>query len=75
LSPNFYVQLLDRDRPTLESVIFMASPELEPYVDIRSLRQAYEAYSANPLTRHDDSINIFSAVNLAVWLRTAQVRP
>jgi asparagine synthase (glutamine-hydrolysing) len=75
LSPNFYCRLLDRDRQKLEAVILSDPSELEPYVDVPSLRQAYEAYSSNPLSRHDDSVNIFSAVNLAIWLRTAGVRP
>ena len=75
LSPNFYTRLLDRDQQMLESVILEDHSELDPYLDISSLRRAYEAYYQNPLGRQDDSINIFSAVNLAIWLRTAGVRP
>lgn len=75
LSPNFYTTLLDRDRQLLDSVIFGDASELEPYVNISSMRQAYEAYSQSPLARHDESVNLFSAVNLAIWLKTAGVRP
>jgi asparagine synthase (glutamine-hydrolysing) len=74
LSPNFYTTLLQRDRQVLESVLKDPS-ELEPYVDVSSMRQAYEAYNSSPLGRHDESVNLFSAVNLAIWLKTAGVRP
>jgi asparagine synthase (glutamine-hydrolysing) len=75
LSPNFYTRLLEGDRPVLEDVILTDGSTLEPYVDIEALRSAYRAYDANPLNRHDDSVNIFAAVNLAIWLRTAGLTP
>lgn len=75
LSPNFYTRLLERDGPVLEDVILADSSALEPYVDTTALRRAYDAYHSNPLGRHDDSVNIFAAVNLAIWLRTAGVTP
>ena len=73
LSSNFYTRLLESDRALLDDVILNDSSTLEPYVDTAALRQAYDAYYANPLGRHEDSMNIFAAVNLAIWLRTAGV--
>jgi len=71
LSANFYTRLLERDRSVLEEVIFSDTSALEPYVDVAALQRAYHAYDANPLNRHTDSVTIFAAVNLGVWLRTA----
>jgi len=75
LSPNFFTRLVDRDHRLLESVIVEDPSEIEPYLDIPSLRHAYEEYNRNPIERQEDSMTIFSAVNLALWLRTAGVRP
>ncbi len=75
LSPNFYMRLLDRDRDIVDDVLMRDPSDIEPYVDLPAIRKAYEAYNRNPLRSHDTSMNIFSAVNLAVWLRTAGVRP
>jgi asparagine synthase (glutamine-hydrolysing) len=75
LSPNFFYRLVDRDQQMLKSVILEDPSEIEPYLDIPSLRQAYQAYNQNPVARQEDSMTIFSAVNLAIWLRTAGVRP
>ena len=75
LSPNFFNRLVDRDQQMLESVILDDPSEIEPYLDIPLLREAYEAYHKNPIGRQQDSMSIFSAVNLAIWLKTAGVRP
>ena len=74
LSPNFYLQLLQRDRDVMDSVILKDGAELQPYLDLSSVRQAYGEFQANPLGLHDKSVRLFAAVNLAVWLRTANVR-
>ena len=75
LAPNFYTRLLDRDRQTLEAVILKDPSALEPYVDVPLLRGAYESCRRGPGNLHEDSMKIFSAVNLAIWLQTAGVRP
>jgi asparagine synthase (glutamine-hydrolysing) len=73
LSPNFERKLLERDGTVVEDVILHHTSELEPYVDLVSIRKAYETYKVTPLW-HRGSFNIFAAVNLAIWLRTADVR-
>jgi asparagine synthase (glutamine-hydrolysing) len=75
LSPNFFYRLVDRDRTTLESVIVDDPSDIAPYLDVPLLQRAYEAYHQNPISRQEDSMSIFSAVNLAIWLKTAGVRP
>lgn len=75
LSSNFYLRLLDQDRPLLNEFLLGDSTELEPYVDLGSIRDAYRLYEANPLRCHDESFNIFTSVNLAIWLRTSGIRP
>ncbi len=74
LSPNFERKLLERDGSLLEDVLLHDTSELEPYVDLVSIRKAYETYKVAPQW-HSGSFNLFSAVTLAVWLRSAKFGP
>jgi asparagine synthase (glutamine-hydrolysing) len=74
LSSNFYRKLLERDRDVLDDAILHNASELEPYVDLSSIRKAYESYKVTPLD-HLGSVSVFAAANLAVWLRTSELRP
>ena len=75
LSPNFYMRLVDQDNNAVSETLMKKSDHLEPYVDLKSIREAYRQCQANPLRSHDYSLNIFAAVNLGIWLQTAGVRP
>jgi asparagine synthase (glutamine-hydrolysing) len=75
LSSNFYLRLLDQDRELLESVLLRDSFDLNSYVDLESIRTAYRKYEANPLSSHNEAYSVFTAVNLAIWLRTSGLRP
>jgi asparagine synthase (glutamine-hydrolysing) len=75
LSSNFYLRLLDQDRELLENILLKDPGDLKRYVDLDSLRTAYRTFSANPLGSHNEAFSVFTAVNLAVWLRTSGVRP
>jgi asparagine synthase (glutamine-hydrolysing) len=74
LSFNFYRKFLERDRHLLEDAILHNPSELEPYVDLSSLRDSYERYKVSPL-EHNGTVGVFAVVNLWMWLRTANGRP
>ncbi len=75
LSPNFYRRLLDGDRKLLDQVVLDGAPALKPYIDQTAMRRAYARYDADPLRHHDDSIQLFEAVNLALWLDHSGLTP
>jgi asparagine synthase (glutamine-hydrolysing) len=73
LSANFARKMLEHDRTLIEDTIVHNTSELEPYIDLVSIRRAYETYKVTPLG-HSGSFNLFAAVNLALWLRTSELR-
>ncbi len=75
LGPNFLQRFLHGDRALLENVLSQRSSLLSPYVDIPSLNEAYRRAKSNPLRSHNDSLQLFAAVNLAVWLDSAHLAP
>lgn len=74
LSSNFYRKMLETDRKLLDNVV-QGSPVLAPYIDFAAFADAYRRYISNPLRTHDESSQIFAAVNLAVWLEKARLTP
>lgn len=72
LSANFMRRLLGDERDTLERIILRDHSSIESYIDIPALQTAYQNYQENPQTADDDAVNIFVAVNLALWLEQAQ---
>jgi asparagine synthase (glutamine-hydrolysing) len=79
LAFNFQRQFFERDRYFVEDALIQNAQELMPYVDLSSIRKAYDTYSRAPQQRASslgtDLPNLFGAVNLAVWLRAAGVKP
>lgn len=75
LSPNFYRRLLDGDRGLLDRIILGDGCALQPYLDLDALRRTYARFEADPMRRHDDSIQLFEAVNLALWLDASGITP
>jgi asparagine synthase (glutamine-hydrolysing) len=73
LGPNFYRRLLDFERKQLEAVALGGAPELEPYVDARTMRAAYQEYANNQSRGQGECLQLFAAVNLALWLRSARI--
>jgi asparagine synthase (glutamine-hydrolysing) len=71
LSPNFHRRLLDFERENLERVILQDPAPIEPYVDREAMRGAYREYQKNHARTQGESIQLFAAVNLALWLRSA----
>jgi asparagine synthase (glutamine-hydrolysing) len=72
LGPNFYHRLWDFERQQLESVVLEGAPELEPFVDRSAMRAAYQEYASHRSRGQGECIQLFAAVNLALWLRTAR---
>jgi asparagine synthase (glutamine-hydrolysing) len=75
LSPNFFLQLLKQDGRVLDRVANETPSDLEPFVDLPSFRKAQERFTANPLGPQDEGMRLFATANLAIWLRTAGLRP
>lgn len=73
LGANFRLRLLGDERATLEQVIFQESHLIENYVNIPALRTAYSRYAANPNASDPESVDIFVAVNLALWIKQSGV--
>ena len=71
LSPNFHRRLLDFERQRLEEVIFGGGRQLQPYVDSSAMIAAYREYQKNHVKSQGESMQIFAAVNLALWLRSS----
>jgi hypothetical protein len=73
LGPNFYRRLLDFEREQLEAVAVRGAPELEPFVDAKAMRAAYEEYANSRSRGQGECLQLFAAVNLALWLRAARL--
>jgi asparagine synthase (glutamine-hydrolysing) len=71
LSPNFHRRLLDFERDELERVLFHEFDAIEPYVDREAMRNAYYEYRKTHVRTQGESLQLFAAVNLALWLRSA----
>jgi asparagine synthase (glutamine-hydrolysing) len=75
LTPNFCNRFLDRDRPWIDEVLSGKFPGVTDYLDLARLERTFKRYGADPMRNQGESVPIFGAVNLAVWLHKAGVRP
>jgi asparagine synthase (glutamine-hydrolysing) len=72
LSSNFHRKLLDFDGPILERVV--AGDAGRDYLDRESMRRALDEYRAAPLgIGGKNSIQLFTAANLALWLEQTKL--
>jgi asparagine synthase (glutamine-hydrolysing) len=70
LSPNFHRRLLDFDREKLEEITLHRSLDLTPYLDFDAMQSVYREYQKSHAQSRGESIQLFNAVNLALWLRS-----
>ncbi len=70
LSLNFHRRLLDFDREKLEQVALHRSLDLAPYLDFDAMQSVYREYEKSHAQSRGESIQLFIAVNLALWLRS-----
>ncbi len=70
LSPNFHRRLLDFERELLERVVLRDSHELASYLDPAAMRAVYRKYEKTHARSGGESLQLFAAVNLALWLRS-----
>ncbi|MEA5507534.1 lasso peptide isopeptide bond-forming cyclase [Halotia wernerae UHCC 0503] len=74
LTPNFIDGLLNRDRQLLDQVMSHKLDNIEKFIDIDFLRAAYQRLiSAGNKVSDEDSMAIWQAVTLALWLDYKQV--
>ncbi len=72
LSPNFCRKLLDFDGATLDRVV--AQQTARSYVDGESMRRALNEYRAAPMAAGaNNSVQLFAAANLALWLEQTRI--
>jgi asparagine synthase (glutamine-hydrolysing) len=67
LSPNFQKKLLDSHRSMLERIVLEDSAAIEPYVDMRKLRDVYSRYLKHRSA--SDALMLYSVSTLAGWLK------
>jgi asparagine synthase (glutamine-hydrolysing) len=75
LTPNFCNRLRAQDQPLIDEVLSGKFPGISEYMDMTRFGQICRAYQADPIRNQHQSAPIFGAVNLAIWLRSADVRP
>lgn len=66
LSYNFNKRLIE-EQPFLEDNLFKNSHLLEEYVDIKRLQEVFDTYISGDTPQ--DSIHIWTALNLSLWLK------
>jgi asparagine synthase (glutamine-hydrolysing) len=74
MSSNFKLRLLQDERKTLEQSVLGEPEIIEKYVNIDKLQTAYHRYAANPIAYDQESVDIFFAVNLALWLKQSGIK-
>ncbi|MEW6754371.1 MAG: lasso peptide isopeptide bond-forming cyclase [Candidatus Latescibacterota bacterium] len=72
LSPNFTRRFHEREQPLVERVLADAK-ELEPFVDLRAVRQACQRFMRHPMQSGREAMTLFGVVTLACWLRRSGV--
>lgn len=75
LGPNFERRFLDFERQTLDEIVLHDSPQVTRYISATAMKEAYHRYQNNPLGDTRYSIQLFTAVNLALWLRDTALVP
>jgi asparagine synthase (glutamine-hydrolysing) len=76
MTANFYDGLLNRNREILSEVMSHKLGNLEKYVDIDFLQTVYQKLiSGKEPIREQDSMAVWQAVILALWLDYKQVQP
>lgn len=76
MTPNFQDGLLNRNREILSEVMSQKLGNLEKYIDIDFLQAAYQRLiSKEAPIKEQDSMAVWQAVILALWLDYKQVQP
>jgi asparagine synthase (glutamine-hydrolysing) len=73
LSAGVTLKLLEYEREMLEDLILRDTRLIEEYVELRSLRDIYRRYEANPLRSKGEAFSLMLTINLALWLRNSSV--
>lgn len=74
LTPNFIYGLLNRNRQLLDEVMSHQIEKIANYIDVNFLRAAYQRLtSAGNKATDEDSMAVWQAVTLALWLDHKQV--
>jgi asparagine synthase (glutamine-hydrolysing) len=74
LSIGVMVNLLKRERETLEGSLVQETALIRDYIDLPSLKALYEKYKENPMRHEDNSFTLILIVNLSLWLQSSGLR-
>jgi asparagine synthase (glutamine-hydrolysing) len=70
LSSNFYRKFLDLEGATLEEVVRSHEPAcFGRFVSKPAMQAAYQHFQSEPMRNNQQAVQLFAAVNLALWLR------
>ncbi len=70
LSSNFYRKFLDFEGATLEEVVSSQEPAcFGKFVSKPAMQAAYQHFQSEPMRNNQQAVQLFAAVNLALWLR------
>jgi asparagine synthase (glutamine-hydrolysing) len=75
LSPNFSRGLFERDRKTIEDVVFSGLESVEAYVDVSAVQEAYRRWVVQPYRHQRDALTLFTVTTLALWLENSKSPP
>lgn len=74
LAPNFARGLFERDRRTIEDVVFSRLEGLREYVNVRAVQDAYARWVEQPKLHKRDALTLFAVTTLALWFEDAKVK-
>jgi asparagine synthase (glutamine-hydrolysing) len=75
LSAGVSLKLLEYERETLEEFILRDQETIGEYLDLPSLREVYERYTARPLQSNDEAFTLMLTITLGLWLRSRDSIP
>jgi asparagine synthase (glutamine-hydrolysing) len=71
LGTNFKLRFLDEESATLERLLMRDDSALGAYLDMPAIQGAYQQLSRQPLKSDPQSVQVFLAATLALWLESS----
>lgn len=68
MSQNFIHGLLFRDKKRLDELVLNNSEQIDKYVNINTLRMAYEQWNSTGKVKSDDALVVWKTVTIALWI-------
>jgi asparagine synthase (glutamine-hydrolysing) len=75
MTPNFLRGLLNFDRELVDEVVVNHQSPIQEFVDFSTLQKSHHRLISQGEKTNDDTINVWKAVTLALWLRSTGLTP